>query len=258
MSEGVPKSISLPPEAAVHAATVRRVGGLYVLLLIARTSLGPTLIRSVGDFDIAQHGLLAVTIAQFAPLVTGVALACMLKSGTLPSLSAALRPRGPMSFVKPALTGLTINVILAVFGIWPFVWTASDSPLPAVAMGLLSGHNYAAIGLWLLTVGCITPFIEECIFRQGLLGWLQSRLESKHKAIWTTAAIFGAMHLGNLAYIPLATLRNAATAGLFSVALGYLVLFRVGGLTSAIVVHVSRNLLEGATLFLAVSRVGSR
>jgi membrane protease YdiL (CAAX protease family) len=102
---------------------------------------------------------------------------------------------------------------------------------------------------WLLLGVVVGPFIEELVFRFGVLQTVRKRTGSGAKAVIVSSTAFAVGHFG---YLPPdeAHLVNSGWLFFASLLLGQVTLRRNGRVTLSVTAHMARNALEVLLLFL--------
>ena len=102
----------------------------------------------------------------------------------------------------------------------------------------------------------VTPFVEECVFRNWLLRGFERSMRSRHAAAWATSALFALGHAGYWPFWPVAGLRLVNIGFLLagSVIAARLTQRTCGCWAGALMMHVSYNATSFVTLIWAAHR----
>ena len=148
------------------------------------------------------------------------------------------------------IAGCVVFFILDRMGVVPFTWrTPGNTSLQYARILVETG---AVIGISLLAIAgvVITPFLEETIFRFGLLQWTLQRTNSWFVAITVSALVFGLAHTTAFSQN---NPRLAVETFAFGVFAGWCVFRRQGRIGIALALHSAKNAVEFASLIATAS-----
>lgn len=225
-------------------------------LYIAAQWWGPELLAAFGidplvrASDLGQQGwaTFVAAISLRLPALTCIAVAlCGNPRGRL-KLSFSRENRAVVMVVAAAT--LLGSLILDAAEIWPFAWRWVDAASLLPATILVREHAWGSIALSVLIWCMIDPFLEEVVFRIGILQLISAKTGSIVGAISGSALLFAALHL-----IPFGTWQRglwpyAATLFSAGVLLGVLTVYRGGRVWAPFAFHAMRNATESGSLFL--------
>jgi hypothetical protein len=170
------------------------------------------------------------------------------------SLRSSLRLLSAQTVALVLLITLVVSLGLNAFELWPFTWRWRESGVHQFATTLVESGQITTIVLWSFSSMLLRPFIEEAVFRFGVLRVLQALSGSSTVAVAGSALAFGVAHLGSPFWRPdTPHLLNAFWLFLASVWLGAVTARCSGNLVASITAHVTRNSLELIALFAAVA-----
>jgi len=213
---------------------VLRVGVLYIALHLALSAVVALLAAVTGHDRPPSDYYLPTTPGQ-------VALSLARSAATLAAIAAVARSKGG---VRQAL-GLRLPsrrwriVTLAIAAVFLGAKLAFALAIRATVGGG-DGLSVGALAGLILTVGVVTPIVEEALYRGVLYGWLQGLL-GRHLGILASAAIFAIEHHGlALGSVPVSFVLGALFAWLYH---------RSHSLWPSVIVHGASNI--GSLLSLA-------
>lgn len=136
-----------------------------------------------------------------------------------------------------------------------FSWRIPNNSA-GIHIAVLTVHRHA-LGLLIASLGTVVliPFVEEIVFRYGVLRGVFKATNSPRIAIGTQSVIFALFHTG---HIPPTLLSGAELVNIlwifaFSLLLGWMTTTRQNGLLLAVYAHMALNATELVTLWAAVS-----
>lgn len=139
------------------------------------------------------------------------------------------------------------SVMLNNLGAWPFAWRSPDDPARVFVAALLAGRQWGALTLWLLFAAIVAPFIEEVVFRFGVLQSVSMLSKSPALGVVASAALFGIGHLDVLPPTHRGLVQGLQATAL-GLVLGLVTVKRRGNVTLSLAVHAARNGLEALLL----------
>ena len=249
------RTAQIPPDVRwVSIVAVVFIGLLYFAPQITSWLLGT---GATVDIDaIRRHPTRFVLASTFAPMAAMILLLLRLVA----SNSRWTQLRDALTVPPGRRFGIASLFVLLLFfstiadavGIWQFAWRTNRSAI-LFARALLEANSVAAILLWSIIHGLLTPVLEEVQFRFGLLRVALATSGSRTVAVVVTAVLFGALHLGYPFWRPsVITGLRAVAALIVGIGLGALTLASRGRLWPAVVVHAARNLSEVGWLLVSL------
>ena len=205
--------------------------------------------------DLWAHGLLSIG-RQELPAAPAVCL----------SLAAAYRygwsrrlgltgSRNFRTLAASALVSAGISLVLDGVGLWPWRWKENPRSNLLFVGTLLTGHQWAGLGVWCVSLVVVLPVLEELVFRCALLQLLLRSIGSVHWAVWLGAGIFAMAHLGPGAALSQPSLLNVFWAFWFGIAVGYATVRSSNRLSIAVGAHCGRAFIELLSLLVTAPRV---
>lgn len=236
------------------------VGAAYLIAVSLNQYVVVSLVGSLEKSReyIALHGVKVVFAATATHLIGVLLAGLLLRHSGDESLRDALRPLSTGKVVGTIVLVAVLSLLLNATGLWPFGWRWEYDSNVALVQALLARAHFLALLYWLLLYGVGVPFLEEVVFRFGLLQTLKRWTGSSFAAVTVSALIFGLLHLGYPPWSPdLEHKWNAIAVTIFALALGSLVLKQNGRISTAIMIHVTLNSVSEVMLVIAATRPGA-
>ena len=147
------------------------------------------------------------------------------------------------------------SALLNALDVWPFMWRWAGDTSAEYARILVGSGRWLTLGIWAALGIVVAPFVEEAVFRFGILRLILRHTHSAWLAILGSSLLFA---LGHLGYWPIGRsdlqhLVNSAWLFAFSLLLGWLTICGRGNIMAAVAVHSARNALELGLLLVALS-----
>jgi membrane protease YdiL (CAAX protease family) len=183
-----------------------------------------------------------------ACLLLAAGSASVLARPLLASLADHWRP-----CAAAALASCFTAWILDALHIWPWIWRTPGSPGLGYVELLWQEKDVEGLGIYISIWVVANPFLEEVLFRFGILRILNKITRRPRVAAVGSAVAFAIAHFGS--GIPSAKSEIVHAVGLFTMGLvlALLTQWRQGRLGVAISVHCARNGLEFISMLLSIA-----
>lgn len=150
--------------------------------------------------------------------------------------------------VASLIVTVVLSLILNAIALWPFTWRWTNNGIAIYAVTLVRDSHWFTLVTWGVAGVLVVPFVEEIIFRIGILR-LATRLTGRPAVgVMISASLFAAGHLGNVVHPTTSSLVNSAWLFVASIVIGHLTVKNDGRIQIALTVHFARNALEFLTL----------
>ena len=245
-------TLKQPPKVTRDIALILMGGFLYVCAIFFRDWIEHRLLGlpQATALYVKQEGAVPIFVSILIRLPgLGLILLAWFRSSSK-ELRDSLRAGSFKTLAGAAVVTLFVAVLLNNSGLWPFTWRWRGDSTLAYASALIQGDEWGAMVLWVSLGVLLNPFIEEVVFRFGLLQYVRRVTGSPAMAIISTSVLFGVLHLG---YLPpdRSHIVNSFWIFTFSTVLAWLTLRRNGNITLSLATHITFNFVTWFFLFLA-------
>lgn len=230
-------------------ADSKSVLAVCVLLLFGRVILpSPT---GIVAGDITPFTGVRTVLLTFLVSLLCAAVLCLLfirskKVGG--TYAAALAKPSSRPLIILAISSVVLGVLAAGTGLWPWIWTAPGNTTLLFSGFVVQHAQILAIVAWILTAVVVVPFVEESIFRFGLLRIVAKGAGDAYLGAIASGLIFGILHFSlSINRVTLLNVVGTATMGAIA---GVVTVKMKGNIWGAMTIHSARNLSELVVLFL--------